>query len=302
MVHTQTPLSAADSPSRSVPVVRWIVFAFLVFLRFGVADVGRIIFPALEGTLMFWYELATYALTLLLIWLERTRLSDFNIDGLAIILIVLAKPAETLVLPLTSLQAIPDNRAFPMPASLFILGCSLTLLVALLVRGRQCFRFTRRAVIWWLAGMAGGVLLCLLMLLPNALQVKYYYDRFAGFGFWRSVRAVLIDLVNQFGYAPINEEPLFRAFLWGYLLKAGIPAWATWLLVALSFVLAHAYDLNTYPISMFVTIPVGALALGMVAWKSKTIAASIGMHGMYNGLGLTSLSLLRKLELKGWTW
>jgi membrane protease YdiL (CAAX protease family) len=85
----------------------------------------------------------------------------------------------------------------------------------------------------------------------------------------------------------VTEEPLFRAFLWGYLYKAGWkPVWI-WLLQAGLFMLGHIYYITTYPISFWLIVPTGALVLGALVWRSKTISSSLAAHATMNALGYT---------------
>lgn len=78
----------------------------------------------------------------------------------------------------------------------------------------------------------------------------------------------------QFNYAAISEEPLFRGFIWDYLRKF---QWKeSWILIFQStiFMLVHIYYLGSYPI----------FVLGIIAWKSRSIANSMIAHSIINSL------------------
>ena len=61
------------------------------------------------------YQIGTYLLTACLIWWERERLADFHIDTLAVAIIILFKPIQTLIL---NLWGFNDVLAFPNVPSL----------------------------------------------------------------------------------------------------------------------------------------------------------------------------------------
>ena len=101
-----------SSINKTHQIVAWTLLAGLLLLRL----------PFLAGIAMFsepeWldpaFQIGTYLLTAGLIWLERDRLADFHIDKLALGIIIIFKPIQTLLLALM----ISNNRplAFPNPA------------------------------------------------------------------------------------------------------------------------------------------------------------------------------------------
>jgi membrane protease YdiL (CAAX protease family) len=87
-------------------------------------------------------------------------------------------------------------------------------------------------------------------------------------------------------YAGIAEEPFFRGFLWGSLRKLGLKDVWIWLIQAGLFWLGHTYALvNGAPWSFFFIVPVGGLVLGLLVWRSRSIAVSMAAHGLANGVG-----------------
>ncbi|WP_291568852.1 MULTISPECIES: CPBP family intramembrane glutamic endopeptidase [unclassified Clostridium] len=86
----------------------------------------------------------------------------------------------------------------------------------------------------------------------------------------------------QFNYAAISEESLFRGFIWGYLCKF---KWKeSWILIFQStiFMIGHIYYLGSYPIFIFIRTFIGAFVLGIIAWKSRSIANSMVAHSIIN--------------------
>ena len=84
------------------------------------------------------------------------------------------------------------------------------------------------------------------------------------------------------GFAPLNEEPLFRGFLWGTLRQLKWKEIWIWLFQAVLFTLAHIYFASQYPLLFWLYIPGAALLLGLLAWRSRSIAGGILAHAMIN--------------------
>jgi membrane protease YdiL (CAAX protease family) len=98
-------------------------------------------------------------------------------------------------------------------------------------------------------------------------------------------RLLLFLPLQQMLFAGIIEEPFFRGFLWGALRKAG---WRDhWILLAQAglFWLGHFYYAGKAPWSFWLAIPAGGLVLGLLAWRSRSIATSMLAHGCMNGFG-----------------
>jgi membrane protease YdiL (CAAX protease family) len=81
--------------------------------------------------------------------------------------------------------------------------------------------------------------------------------------------------------------------LWGALRKVGWKEVWIWLVQAALFTVAHMYYFGNHWISLFVLVPMGGLALGLIVWKSRTISASMPLHGALNSLGTLFASLAR---------
>jgi hypothetical protein len=146
---------------------------------------------------------------------------------------------------------------------------------------------------WLLIAMGAGLATSLVLGFPFSFQVPAQV-----LSMWReSLKEVPVSFIYQIGYAGVIEEPVFRGFLWGYLIKLNWSDRRIWLVQAGLFTLAHIYYINTYPISFFVIVPVGALALGYLAWKSRSVATSMVAHGMMNATGFTIGMLIALLRM-----
>jgi membrane protease YdiL (CAAX protease family) len=88
---------------------------------------------------------------------------------------------------------------------------------------------------------------------------------------------------TQMTWAAVFEEPLFRGFLWGYLRRVQWENGWIWLFQAILFTLGHVYYLQTEAIGpWFVRMMLTSLVIGFIAWRAKSIFASMVTHGMFN--------------------
>jgi hypothetical protein len=169
-------------------------------------------------------------------------------------------------------------NSFPRPLGFIYLLIAAGLAVAFV---RSDYRFARVKRFEWrwlgreaLAGLAVAVGLSV----PMAIGI--HVSRMPAFLNMGMLVEALLRIPQQMGYAAVTEEPFFRAFLWGYLRKAGWKHGWILLFQALLFVLAHVYTLKDFPISFWVIVPVGAVALGLLVWRSRTLVSSLAAHAM----------------------
>ncbi len=228
------------------------------------------------------FDIGTYLLTLAFLWVERSRLADYHITPLALILILAAKPLMPLMLYLMGADFAPNS--FPRPVSFSYLALALLLVLALKLSGWSWKTSLREEARWLAWGSLAGLVLALVTGVPSALTLRSSHTLFgpsmAGF------LSALIRIPQQLGYAAVTEEPVFRGFLWGILRKKGWRDAAILLFQAFLFLLGHAYYLRDLPLTFWISIPIGGLALGALAWRSRTITASLAAHTMVNAFGV----------------
>ncbi|MBN2005473.1 MAG: CPBP family intramembrane metalloprotease [Anaerolineae bacterium] len=275
----------APAKDKAHSIVAWAIVAALLFLRMALLGAGEMIWKGqnwLEPT----FQVGTYLFTACLIWWERNRLAEFHIDKLALAMIILFKPIQTLILCLWG-GGNNNALAFPKWPSLVIWLISLGLVLALWASRPSLPKLSRDSFNWVGIGILVGLLEVLLLGYPMALQIGETSMQvevgFLTIFSWRS----LMSFLYQLGYAAVSEEPLFRGFLWGYLQKAGWKGVWIWLFQAGLFMLGHIYYVNEFPISFWVIVPAGALVLGGLVWKSKTLSSSMAAHATMNTLGYT---------------
>jgi membrane protease YdiL (CAAX protease family) len=244
--------------------ITWLLVGCLFILRIPLFTGLPIIAPDTTAWVEPVYFLGTYFLTALLIWWERDRLADFHIDKLVLIIFIIGKPLETLYFGLQD-----KSHAY-----LFIaLGLSIALIFA-----RPCLpKLTIQNWVWLLIGILGGIALAVYFAKIFGI---YYPERTQMFS-WNGAKYAIIQQMLSSGLA---EEPFFRGFLWGCLRKTGLKDLWIWLVQAGLFWLGHAYAFLYAPYSFWLIVPVGGLVLGLLAWRSRSIAPSIIAHGFANGL------------------
>jgi hypothetical protein len=260
-------------------IVAWALLGGLLFLRL----------PFLAGLAVFsapdWldtvFQVGTYFLTACLVWWERERLQEFFIDKLALVIIILFKPIQTLI---SALRGDNNLLAFPQPVGLALWAISLGLVCALWLSHTQLPKISKASWKWFWVGALVGVISILITAYPQSLEISKSELQNRPNLVVLLVQAP-IDFIYQLGYAAVTEEPLFRAFLWVYLLQAGWKNVWIWLFQAGLFMLGHIYYMAAYPFLFWLIIPFGGLILGGLAWRSKTISSSLAAHAAMNALG-----------------
>lgn len=256
--------------------VTWFVLILLLLLRIPYTNYIIYFLPIENQNGAAIYEVSTYILIAFLIWWERERLADFHIDKSALVLIILLRPIQIMIL---SYWKVESPLVFPGIPSLIILSASVALAGSLWYSGIKIPRLS--AFLWsWLAvGIAAGVGVSILenissfrSMLSNDSPFLSLIGKSAG-----------LNLLYHLGFAPINEEPLFRGFLWGALRER---KWnENWILIfqAVLFTCAHVYFAKQYPLMFWVLIPAAALLFGLLTLRSRSISPAILAHGMING-------------------
>jgi membrane protease YdiL (CAAX protease family) len=232
----------------------------------------------------------------MLILVERDRLADFHIDKLILLLIILCKPLETLLLRFS----IGRNRPLALPhfAGLLIWVIAIALGASMWRHARQLPRIRGPSLRWFAIGAAVGIALAILRSWPISFQIdKRDLIPSPSAGELNPV-SLVTRFIYQLGYAATDEEPLFRAFLWGYLLKLGWRDSRIVLFQAALFSLAHIYYLfEGLPISFWLIVPTDSLVLGLLVWRSRTIASSMAAHAGANTLTYTIGCLIARSRL-----
>ncbi len=280
-------ISALDSRTDTRDhVIAWSLLAALLALRLPFyAGIAYWVDPPPDW-LSPAFEIGTYLFTAGLIIWERKNLRAFHIDGLALWIIILFKPLETVILAFWGFES--SALALPNWPGLAIWAIALALTLVIVRAGVGKIR--AKSLSWFGLGIAVGAITAVFLGYAHSFQVLpgQFDPRTelpALFTF------TLVRFPQQLGYAAVMEEPLFRGFLWGYLRHLGWKDFWIWLFQAGLFILGHIYYLNGLLLSFLVIAPAGGLVVGLLAWRSRSIAASMAAHATLNAL-VPSLGLL----------
>lgn len=268
----------------------WTMIAVLLFLRIPFT-IAMTYFSPLDSQLgVTIFHLGTYLLTVLLIWWERKDLSLMHLDPLAIIIIILFKPAQTLILQSLGIHA---PVAFPQAAAILLWIMAFGLLLALWLNGHLMNKIDGRLWAWIAFGLFLGTAFSALRNL-NMIQIQAILGRPSQVSLPAVATSTGMAFLYQIGFAAVSEEPLFRGFLWGYLHRLGWKEVWIWLAQAAVFVSAHLYFKDALPFNFWVVVPLAGLILGLFAWRTRSIAPGMIAHAAYNAG--TYLVLLRILS------
>lgn len=259
--------------------IGWLVLVLLLLLRIPYTIAIIYFLPIENQTGSAVYEVGTYLLICFLIWWERKQLEEFHIDAAALLLIIFLRPIQTIIL---RYWGVDSPLAFPHPAGLTLWAISFGLLIALWRSGFKLSRFTARSLTWLVVGFVVGISLSIMENFPTVRSMLSN-----GYSSQMELIPVLssssLNLLYHLGFAPINEEPLFRGFLWGYLRQI---RWKEiWILLFQTalFTSAHIYIAKQFPLMFWVFIPTAAILFGLMTWRSRSIAPAIFAHAMVNG-------------------
>lgn len=265
----------------------WLLTAGLLFLRFPWLILGRCWFPEQDLILTEVYHTGSYLLTAVLILAERERLAEYHIDLLALVLLIGAPLAEAAI----TIPVLEQGYHTSMSGWEWKAAIAVVLLIALLVKRptlpkRGGKRVALNIGVAVLAGIVVAVVVGL-MLVPQE-TLAYEIDKVP-----LMLGLLPQGFVHQLANAAAVEEPLFRGFLWGRLKAHGWKDSRIWLFQAVLFIVVHLYYLGTANYSFFLVVPFGALALGAVAWRTRSIGSSMITHGMCNAAGFVLSCLFR---------
>ena len=260
--------------------IGWFVLILLLSLRIPYTIAIIYILPIENQMGAAIYEVGTYFLTCFLIWWERKRLGEFHVDGAALLLILLIRPIQTFIL---SYWGVDSPLAFPRPMGLALWGISLATLAALWRSGRRLALPDASSLTWLGVGLLVGIFLSIVENLQTFQSMLSYSPDHLQAQLRPLLYSASLNILYHLGFAPVNEEPLFRGFLWGYLRQLKWNAPVIWIFQALLFTFAHVYLAGQFPLRFWVFIPCAGLLFGYLAWRSRSIAPAMLAHAMVNG-------------------
>jgi membrane protease YdiL (CAAX protease family) len=256
-------------------IVFWIVISLLLILRMPLHSWTEYLFPATSIWITPAYEVGTYLLTAFLIWWERKQFSLHNLDFLAVLIIIIFKPLSIILLPLFGAFANPI--AFPHLLSFSFFLISLVLLGLIAFKKINIGKLNRKGLLWIVFGSVTGIVFFVAYAVIMIRFFDYPVPPDPGSTAW-------VAPIYQLGFAAVAEEPVFRGFLWGGLLRSGMKKYWILLIQAILFTLSHIHLLSTpQPFLSLSVIFIDAIIMGLFVWRSRSLSSSMALHGFANG-------------------
>jgi membrane protease YdiL (CAAX protease family) len=239
-----------------------ILFLFLLALRFADGSFFYVLFDAqTPDWFMYLYYIIIYSSIVTLIWLNKNRLSDMNIDRWFIVLILIAGAFLFL---------------FYLPPSIGIVVLSLMAFTTWSLINAKLNLATFNVAPWKL------FVYVFVPLIP-VISGILYNNFFVGIKIYVDTQSMLSIIINRDFLGIAYEEILFRGVLWMLLVDLKLSPRAVLLVQALLFWLSH-YQLffeGSY-YTFWITLPFISLTYGIIVFKSKSISATSLCHLINN--------------------
>ncbi|MBN2148151.1 MAG: CPBP family intramembrane metalloprotease [Anaerolineales bacterium] len=227
---------------------------------------------AILTTVLKIYQVATFFLVALLIGWEKENLADFHIDRLSLMIILLSR---TVLIWFGGSAILLDCFIYP-----------LSLLIAINLFVRLGIGFAQSPIkaaniAWVFIGIIGGIVFFAAQSLILALLANVEVGMLPNLVLPNSVGELVVGFVRSLSNEGIDEEPLFRGFLWGYLRRFGLKDHSIWWIQGVLFWLVHYDRLFMGHASFWFGLPFGLL-FGFLAWRSRSLSSSMAAHAIYN--------------------
>ena len=224
------------------------------------------LFFKIDPYIRYIYIVTIYLVIAILIWLERKNLDDFNLDRLALFILVLSSVIRR--------RLGVENEGF----FLSIIGATgLLVFISVILNWSKIPQTNFRWVAIGLFVACLSVILIIFIasfqqvpLIPNTVPGPYGV-------FWDMIRRAIYDLSFT---API-EEILFRGFIWGYLRKLKWDVNKVFWVQGVLFWFLHIGQI-TFPFAFFLSIPLLTYVTSELTKRSHQVSPSIIAHLIIN--------------------
>jgi membrane protease YdiL (CAAX protease family) len=208
-----------------------------------------------------WYAGIAYILTATLVWLNRHRLAALNIDRPFMVVLILSGAVSMFYLT---------------PA----IGTLVGLTTGFFFWAYHSGYFVFKNPVPYSMGTKLMILLIILLALApvplfrpivkTSLNFQTFIETFLGI--------LIAELVGI-----VFEEVIFRGALWAYLRGLGFSDRAAFSVQAVLFWISHhRFLLLKNPYSFWVSLPIQAVLLGLMVWRSKSLTPSTISHFLFN--------------------
>ncbi len=260
--------------------INWIILGVALIGRLGLSLLLKL-HPGMDEP----WDLRLMSLTLILvsifIIINYRDLKQYKFSKLSVWMIFVFK----LLSMVTIIASNPNKPLAKLFEPLEILALALLIVVVISLRHWLLSQPLAEPKEWKWLGIAvvGGLLVVALSAYPQALQIRGRVPNYVQPS-WTNLFLALIALPFQIGYAGVFEDPVFRGILWGKLRQSRWRNWVILLFQTALFTLAHIHYLPHQAYAFWVTVPLGGLMLGALAWGSGSLAAPMLAHGIINNL------------------
>lgn len=252
--------------SKTARLVSVALLLFLLLVRLADDYLPLWLFgPSVPAWFSWWYASILYACMALLVWLNRRMLQNLNVDRSFVVLVVVAG---------IWLFFSYDPAAGALLAGVLIGAVALFIAWALLSNRLEfgpSSAHQARAGILVGTCVAPALLVLSRGVIANSLVAPV------------DIRAAGVAIVNANLFGIVFEELLFRGALWGVLRDLGLGDGVIIIVQGVMFWIAHHryFALQDWTIA-WVLIPFLGIMLGVLAWRSKSIAWTTACHFLFN--------------------
>lgn len=227
------------------------------------------LFPILGIEVQFNYLIAFtfYVLVIAIIWSEAKNLGEFHLDKTTLLLVAMSGFLRTNL-------GIPGERYYK--GALFLLGLGVLLV---LIKNRRNIKHASGR--WVLI----SVLACL-FIFPISYIESFQPERYSDLNLNPDSLGLVIArrVLYNMSFGSLLEEIVYRGVLWGFLQRWGWRENKIFWTQAIGFWLMHFWQV-TYPITFWVTLPLGILIYSLLTRYSKQVFPSIVVHTFLNAIG-----------------
>jgi membrane protease YdiL (CAAX protease family) len=217
------------------------------------------------GYFTYIYATLTYLVFSVLMRLESNNLEDFHIDRFAVATFVVGSILRRRI-------GIPWESFF-----LIMIGLAGIFMIFTLIQKKPAIPKTK--IRWVLAGVGiSGITLILIILFE-----LFFRNTWAVILLSRNhaVATVISEILKEFSFGALIEEILFRAFLWGYLKRAGWNENKIFWTQGMLFWFLHLSRIVT-PFTFFIVIPLITVIFSKLTLRSRQIYPAIVAHIVVN--------------------
>jgi len=198
-----------------------------------------------------------------LIWIKRNDLENFHIDKSSIIIFILS------------------GTIFRIGSSLkqSLIICLMGLLILyILIKGKfQLKPRNSNANLWIIRSLYIGFFMPIILVTLS----KLFISKTSTLDTWPGLLVGFTIFIYELSHVAVQEELIFRGFIWGYLKNYGLGDKKILIIQAIIFWITHLNYINK-PYTFWVVVPIMSLVLGLIAWRSRSITYSAITHSMFN--------------------